>query len=114
MNHTRGPWIYSHEQGDRHGKYKDKLRRWRIDSQTRGLMLTAEAWNTFNNDPDSWNEVECNVRLAAASPDLLEALEGIVEYGLYDTYDTCIGSMDEPNKYFKMAIKAIKKARGVE
>ena len=78
MKHTPGPWYYSHEQGNAQGEYMNSLRRWRIDSEKRALMLTAEAWNTFTDDKHVWDEVEANVRLAATAPEMLEALKMVM------------------------------------
>lgn len=103
--YTPGPWHYSHEQGNGKGEYQNTLRRWRIDSESRGLMLTAEALNTFSDDPGVWDEVEANVRLASAAPDMYEALNVIM--GNLESMGIQIANED-------MAFKAIAKAEGMD
>jgi hypothetical protein len=91
MSHTPGPWV----------PRKDTGLRWRI--QTAGDKGTL-AYMTAR--PAAWagnfshGQIEENAHLIAAAPDLLEALQGLVE-----------NSEKEDN--WAKAFSAIKKAKGL-
>ena len=92
MTHTQGPWRVTGESGN---DFEAEV----IENETRTI-----AW-TFHSA--SWNAEDCadgrisisdedraNARLIAASPDLLECLQNLVDRGLIvndnDHYEECI------------------------
>jgi len=102
MKYTPGPWKFKEEEGDKHGKFTEKLRRWILDSPSRGCMAIMEA-HKYEDDPDVWDEIRANANLIAAAPELLEALEAML-----DEYDVHQGHMGT----YTNAIEAIAKAKG--
>lgn len=68
--HTPGPWSTSKDQ-DARGRHG-----WRIDSASRDLMAWA-AWPS-EAERDSI-EAESTARLIAAAPDMLDALQSLVD-----------------------------------
>lgn len=99
--HTPGPWRSYVGQGqlsDCH--YPDKAIHFTIDSGSRKLMATGEAW-LLSDDPNVFDEIKANARLIAAATELLEALEDLVD---------CVES--DGHYAGKEAHDAIKKAKG--
>ena len=70
MSYTKGPWRWWKEVV----LNRTNCLRFYIDSPTRKFMFTAEVWG-FQDDPQGFAEVEANVRLAATSPLMHEALQ---------------------------------------
>lgn len=91
--YTPGPWKYTIESGDKNGKYKDKLKRFRIDSGSRCLMFEGQAWLS-NDDKYVFEEVETNFKLAAKAPELFEILKRLIAY--YKPFE------DKPEAIFKI------------
>lgn len=92
VNYTKGPWRF-HENGD--GSYT--------------ILTEDNKWViAFIQNGEKWNEEQiATAKLIAAAPDLLEALQIIVEY--WNTPQE--GSMnDHIDHSLKLATAAIKKA----
>jgi hypothetical protein len=96
MTHTPGPWRISKDKSNKHIKIID-------NDLYRELANTSGNW--FDDDTE-----QSNARLIAAAPELLEALEMLVNYfvgiGLEDDED------GDPNPEIVKARSAIAKAKG--
>lgn len=105
MSHTPGPWVvYTPEDYDG----PERLPGLGVDSQTTG---DAVVW--FALEPETGLKNDADAHLIAAAPDLLEALEDIIESVAQctdddgrPTYEVC--QSDD----FSAARAAIAKARG--
>lgn len=76
--YTPGPWSFYVSQGDKMGKYPEKCKSFTVESRTRKHMFDTQAWK-YADDPHIWDEVEANVCLVAAAPELLNKLVQVVE-----------------------------------
>lgn len=91
--HTPGPWR---DVGDGY-----------VEAQSAPLKFRSGWYDSAYLTADSKDEWEANARLIAAAPELLEALEGLLEY--------CGGSVADEHldeDELKAARAAIAKARG--
>ena len=113
--HTPGPWIA-------HGLAiytKDKRPHWITPLDPRESLIaevrdyeTSDENSVFDNAP-SLSEAEANARLTASAPELLEALEALLESAksANASLNWATGLNDEPAS-FDQARTAIRKARG--
>ena len=83
--HTRGPWRSHGAGGEIHGNSR---------------IVATMTWCSGMGDED-----EANARLVAAAPDMLAALESVLDW--YDVGDGFV-----PGSCFEQAAHAIAKARG--
>ena len=93
MSHTKGPWIVD---GD-NGEY--------ISPIDGGDIIAIAHILPIDDNWDDWSrgeQTKANALLISAAPDLLEALEQLLEYG----------SMTGPDWPIDQAREAIDKARG--
>ena len=100
MSHTPGPWVFNghHIYGPKHEDSKHPNGRVFVASVARGIH---RADPLLDGGADRFGfDSEADVRLIAAAPDLLEALETIMDIGDKACRD--------------IARAAIKKARGEE
>jgi hypothetical protein len=69
LKHTPGPWFMEAEPYDSYYQISD-------DFST--TLAQVEAWDG-DNDEEVMGEAKANARLIAAAPELLQALEGMLE-----------------------------------
>ena len=71
-DHTPGPWTHDKSEGSDWGWIRDK----------RGVMVAVcsipEGEDLLRHRRNKTDPTECNARLIAAAPDLLEALKGML------------------------------------
>lgn len=102
MKHTPGPWnVYESDDGHeiRMGRANDSI------SYPSHCIVTYDHM-IYPVDGEQYEEAEANARLIAAAPELLEALEGMVEAFYLTT------SPPQEDTFYK-AVQAISKAKGV-
>lgn len=72
-DHTPGPWRFTES---KHPKYKDATQ-FAIESPSRAAMFLGDVWES-KQDQGATDEVRANFQLAAAAPELLDALRLLV------------------------------------
>lgn len=93
--HTDGPWEFQKAE-DCMGRQLDDLVKWVITAEDGDLWIsTGPTW-----DPEHAEESEANARLIAAAPELLEALQQLVD------------AVDPESTGWSEAVAAIAKATG--
>lgn len=115
MNHTPGPWEANHVDwkgepsqhrvyisGDKHENYPDE------DDDDQAITWSSTGIAIVEGNATSQNVTRANASLIAASPDLLRALERILEIGKRDM------SNPKYDGYFNYAREAVAKALGKE
>lgn len=115
--HTPGEW-------EAHGLAvytKDKREHWLSPISPKASLIAEvcshdsvdDYFSAKNNNPPSFQEAEANARLIASAPELLAALEALLESAICAnaSQNWATGLNDEPAS-FDQARAAIRKARG--
>lgn len=116
MNHTHtdGPWIVDGESGNIHQAFI--IRQDRGDEWGPIICWTAtRGYDAEQDRPAICSKDKANARLIAACPDLLEALQWMVEAhesGLLVCREGTQGDKEFHAKRLQYAISAISKAKG--
>jgi len=82
-DHTKGPWLYlKAEQAVNEQEYYIAS-----DSGVIGYWKGGKSWH----DDDQWVLTEADAKLIAAAPDLLEALQALLDYAEsgWDNFPDC-------------------------
>lgn len=106
--HTKGTWTVSHSLG-LPVVVKGGVMREHAQGQSQDQLFMVNSPQDDNGGEDAWH---ANARLIAAAPELLEALESLVDDGMFGYILDEKGSFPEAEALIIKARAAIAKARG--